>query len=198
MITETYKGKLFYVIGPSGAGKDTLINFARQNTAPGTPVLFAHRYITREVDHTGENHIELSHTEFKVRKAQGLFALDWESHENKYGIGIEINLWMENGMNVVMNGSRGYLEKALEKYPSLRVILISVSEHVLWDRLKRRGRENDQEIQKRIERSKEFNSLAVDQYQVIHVKNDGSIEEAGGLFVEAIKSGLVLSPVKNK
>ncbi|MGF1637494.1 MAG: phosphonate metabolism protein/1,5-bisphosphokinase (PRPP-forming) PhnN [Cyclobacteriaceae bacterium] len=198
MSTETYKGKLFYVIGPSGAGKDTLINYARQNIAAGTPVLFAHRYITREVDHTGENHIELSHTEFKVRKAQGLFALDWESHENKYGIGIEINFWMENGMNVVMNGSRGYLEKAVEKYPELRVILISVSEQVLWHRLKSRGRENDQEIEKRIERSREFNDLAIDDNQVIHIKNDSSIEEAGKIFLDAIKSGVMISSVASE
>ncbi len=162
---------------------------------PGTSVLFAHRYITRKADSTGENHVELSHAEFKIRRAQGLFALDWESHDNKYGIGIEINFWLENGLNVVMNGSRGYLGKAIEKYPELKVIMVSVSEQVLRERLKSRGRENDQGIQKRIERSKEFNSLDIGKSHIINIKNDGSIEEAGNILVNAIKSGLVMPSV---
>ena len=44
MRTET--GQLIYVMGPSGAGKDSLLGYARERLAE-QPLVFAHRYITR-------------------------------------------------------------------------------------------------------------------------------------------------------
>ncbi|HEY3597757.1 MAG TPA: phosphonate metabolism protein/1,5-bisphosphokinase (PRPP-forming) PhnN, partial [Paraburkholderia sp.] len=83
------QGRLIYVMGPSGAGKDTLLHFARDHVA-GAPVVFAHRYITRSTG-SGENHIALSIDEFEARSALGLFALEWSSHALRYGIGIELD-----------------------------------------------------------------------------------------------------------
>ena len=39
-------GRLIYVIGPSGSGKDSLMQYARKH-CPGNEAAFAHRYITR-------------------------------------------------------------------------------------------------------------------------------------------------------
>ena len=150
------EGTLFYLMGPSGVGKDTLINYARKRINGRLPILFAHRYITREIAAGDENHVELSNLEFQSRKSLGLFAMDWESHGNYYGIGKEIDLWLECGASVVVNGSREFLPKATELYPNLQVILISASEQILFERLISRGRETKEEILKRIERSKKF------------------------------------------
>ena len=46
-------GRLVYVAGPSGAGKDSVIEFARQHLPPGAKVRFAQRTITRPADTGG-------------------------------------------------------------------------------------------------------------------------------------------------
>jgi ribose 1,5-bisphosphokinase len=65
----------------------------------GARVMFPHRYITRPVG-DGENHIALTHDEFLARMTNGLFSLHWESHELRYGIGIEVDAWLSRGLPV--------------------------------------------------------------------------------------------------
>ncbi|MBC7921580.1 MAG: phosphonate metabolism protein/1,5-bisphosphokinase (PRPP-forming) PhnN [Ferruginibacter sp.] len=180
-------GNLFYVIGPSGAGKDTLMNYAREKMngrAAVRPVLFAHRYITRPAEAGGENHVCLSPTEFAQRKALGFFALDWQSHGNGYGIGTEIRTWLGGGAHVVVNGSREYLAAADERFPDLRVVLISVSPEVLRQRLVARGRETAGEIERRIDRSRQI--AQVHHPRLLRLDNDAPLEESGARFIEML------------
>jgi ribose 1,5-bisphosphokinase len=186
-------GTLFYVIGPSGAGKDSLMTYAREQLAgqspeqqPGRssgqkPVLFAHRYITRPMDAGGENHVCLTVSEFLTRQTLGLFALHWQSHQNHYGIGAEIITWMNAGANVVVNGSREYLPTASERFPEMKVILIEVSPDVLRHRLTERGRESPAEIETRIARSQQI--APVSHPNLIRLSNDAPLVESGGRFV---------------
>lgn len=180
------EGTLFYVIGPSGAGKDSLMTYARQQIDGRLPVLFAHRYITRPMDAGGENHVELSVAEFQKRRALGLFALDWQSHQNFYGIGNEIVNWLNAGANVVVNGSREYLSTATERFPATRVVLITVSPDVLRQRLTDRGRETPAEIDARIERSRQL--VPVTHPNLILLSNDAPLAESGARFIELLNS----------
>jgi ribose 1,5-bisphosphokinase len=175
--------KLFYVIGASGAGKDTLMNYARTKVNGREPVLFAHRYITREPGAGNENHVHLTVEEFKLRTEAGFFALYWDSHDKHYGIGCEIDNWLSKGFNVVVNGSRQYLPVARQLYPGLIVILICASPEVIGRRLDRRGRESAEEIAKRIKRTDEINC---DLSNCIHILNDNSVESAGDELVNII------------
>jgi ribose 1,5-bisphosphokinase len=175
--------KLFYVIGASGAGKDTLINFARTRINGTEKVIFAHRYITRPPFTGNENHIHLTEEEFKSRISANLFALHWESHGKYYGIGTEINNWMQNGFNIIVNGSREYLPVAQQIYPDIIVILIDASPEVISQRLAGRGREDANEIAKRINRTAE---ISTDLTNCIKILNDGAIEEAGEKLVNII------------
>ncbi len=174
--------KLFYVIGASGAGKDTLMNYARQNLK-SEKVIFAHRYITRPPFSGNENHVSLSEEEFITRRDGGLFSLYWQSHNNMYGIGKEINLWLDNGFNVVVNGSREYLATATEIHPSLIAVLIEVSQEVLRKRLMERGREKETEIKNRLQRTHNIN---VSLENCIRIQNDGSVEIAGDQLIKII------------
>ena len=54
-----------YVMGPSGAGTDSVLARARALIPSDLPVAFAHRYITRPADAGGENHVALSEAEFE-------------------------------------------------------------------------------------------------------------------------------------
>jgi len=178
-------GRLFYVIGASGAGKDSLLNYARQQLKNVPTIAFAHRYITRPASTDGENHIALSNEEFMVRVRNGMIVMHWQSHGNHYGIGSEINSWLAVGIDVVVNGSREYLPTATKLSPEIRPVLIAVSEKVLLRRLLARKREGPEEIAARINRSKMI-SLAEECPQIHIINNDSKLEKAGEEFIEFI------------
>ncbi|MFI5136317.1 MAG: phosphonate metabolism protein/1,5-bisphosphokinase (PRPP-forming) PhnN [Sphingobacteriales bacterium] len=175
--------KLFYIIGASGAGKDTLINYARKQLDGAEGVIFAHRYITRPPFAGSENHVSLSKEEFQQRIKSNLFALHWESHGNFYGIGREIDTWIENGFNVVVNGSRAYLPVARQIYPEMEVVLITASEEAINQRLVNRGREDAGEIKKRIARTSE---ISADLENCKKIQNDSAVEDAGDKLINVI------------
>lgn len=182
--------RLYYVMGSSGAGKDSIMQYARSRLASVDRVVFAHRYITRPSDAGGENHIALSDEEFERRLDLGLFCMNWRSHGFRYGLGMEIVTWLERGIDVVMNGSRNYLEEARLLFPEMVPVLITVSQDVLRDRLLGRGRESIEEIEKRIQRNQEVD---VDDSQAMRVSNDGPLEESGEQFLSILRSVSVTS-----
>jgi ribose 1,5-bisphosphokinase len=175
------EGKLFYVIGPSGSGKDSLMRYGRERLAADPGVAFTHRYITRPVELNGENHVALTEAEFDARLAAGLFAMQWGSHGLRYGIGREINFWLAKGCNVVMNGSREYLPQARRLYPALTAVLVTVSPEVLAERLRARGRETEDQIMRRIERAKQF---ARSSGHLEIIENNANLNVAGERFVQ--------------
>jgi ribose 1,5-bisphosphokinase len=177
------EGKLFYVIGPSGSGKDSLMRYGRERLAADPGVVFAHRYITRPVELHGENHVALTEAEFDARLNAGLFAMHWGSHGLRYGIGREINFWLAKGCNVVMNGSREYLTEARRRYPALTAILVTVSPEILAARLRARGRETEDQISQRIARARQF--MRPDGPLEI-IENDAELGAAGERLVQLL------------
>jgi ribose 1,5-bisphosphokinase len=181
-------GGLVYVIGASGAGKDTLIDWARERLAalrPDLPVAFAHRYITRRSGGAGEAHVPLTPDAFETRRAAGLFAMSWTSAGTLYGIGIEIDLWRAAGLTVVVNGSREHLAAASQRYPDIRPILITAPAEVLRQRLQARGRETPDEIEARLRRTE---MLPVEHPRLARVDNSGSVEVAGSRLMALIQA----------
>lgn len=174
------RGRLFYVIGPSGSGKDSLMRYARQHLLE-RPVIFAHRYITRAVELEGENHICLTLDEFEQRLGHGLFAMHWASHGLHYGIGIEIDTWMDEGLDVVVNGSRAWLHKASERYPGLVPVLVWAPQEVLESRLVARQRESAEDVVRRLERAAEYEHI--DHPALVSLRNDNGLEETGEAFI---------------
>lgn len=145
-------GKLLYLIGASGSGKDSLLEGCRQRLQPHHGCFVAHRYITRAANIGGENHIHLSEDEFDMRANMGMFAMQWYSHGYSYGIGSEVDSWLAKDVNVVINGSRDYLQIAMASYPNLVPVLVDVDDEILYQRLMQRGRESEDEIVRRLER----------------------------------------------
>lgn len=179
---------LFYLMGPSGAGKDSLIHFARQYFAEHASLVFAHRYITRPID-LNENHIALTESEFHARQHAGLFALHWQSHQLQYAIGNEINQWLENGCHILINGSRQYLDTAKQLYPDLIPILICVSADALAQRLRQRGRESEEQILERLKRA--VVDIVDEDVFVIH--NNSELHHAGEQLVQFLQQRMLES-----
>jgi ribose 1,5-bisphosphokinase len=171
------KGRLIYVVGPSGSGKDSLLAWVRAHLPAGAPIAFAHRYITRPEGAGGENYVSLTEGEFAPRLERGLFAMHWASHGWCYGIGVEIDHWLARGLDVVVSGSRAYLPEALARYPDLGLVWVTAPAETLRARLERRGRESTAEIAARLERGV---ALGVPPRRpAIRILNDGPVERAG-------------------
>ncbi|OGI43965.1 MAG: phosphonate metabolism protein/1,5-bisphosphokinase (PRPP-forming) PhnN [Candidatus Muproteobacteria bacterium RBG_16_64_11] len=179
--------QLYYVIGASGSGKDSIMGWARAQLAGHAGIVFAHRYITRPAAAGGENHVALTEAEFDARLAAGLFAMHWASHGWRYGIGNEINLWLARGLTVVLNGSREYLGGAAAIYPGLTPVLIEVPPEILRQRLLARGRETPERVAQRIERASTF----ADPHHpgATRIRNDTDLESAGRTFVNLLLAG---------
>jgi ribose 1,5-bisphosphokinase len=173
-------GRLVYVIGPSGAGKDSIIGYARQRLGADRYV-FARRHITRPADSGGEDHIAIAPADFDRDCAAGRFALSWRGNGLGYGVGVEIDPWLGSGRHVILNGSRGYLSSAAGRYPSLLPVLIAIDPAVLRQRLAVRGRETTPEIEARIQRATELD--AIDHPGLVVIANNGPLAEAGETFV---------------
>lgn len=175
-------GALVYVIGPSGSGKDSVMNWVRQRCGADR-VAFAHRYITRSAGAGGENHVELSPEEFQLRLDLGLFSLHWDSHATRYGVGVEIDGWLAAGLNVVVNGSRGYLPEAARRYPDMIPALIEVPLAELERRLRSRGREKAEAIDRRLLRARAFD---VAHPNLVRIDNSGPMGEAGAALLRLV------------
>jgi len=185
----TIMGNLFYIIGGSGAGKDSLIDYAKKHISENAPIEFVRRYITRPSNAGGENHLALTEEEFLQYKDNDHFVMDWFSHNMHYGIGTEINCWLSKNISVVMNGSRAYLSEAASKFPDIVPVLISVDPLILSERLFSRGRESYEEIQKRINQAVKLES-SVAHANLITVENNTSLEEAGEELLNIITNRL--------
>lgn len=146
------KGRVLYLMGPSGSGKDSLIDVARGDLERlGARV--ATRVITRSPEAVGEAAQTLSMADFLHEESRGAFAMSWKANGLAYGIPKVIDQWLEQGWHVLVNGSRQYLPEACRRYPGLLAILLEVEPQVLAQRLHRRGRETPEEIARRLERA---------------------------------------------
>jgi ribose 1,5-bisphosphokinase len=165
---------LVLVVGPSGAGKDTVLGLARQALAGDKRFRFIRRVITRPADAGGEDHEAVSEEAFARRE----FALSWGAHGLRYGIPLNVVDDLARGVVVVANVSRGVIAEAAAAFP-VRVIEVTASAEILARRLATRGRETAEDIAKRLARDVAIpGDVAVDT-----VVNDGTPEEAADRFV---------------
>ncbi|MDD3448000.1 MAG: phosphonate metabolism protein/1,5-bisphosphokinase (PRPP-forming) PhnN [Gammaproteobacteria bacterium] len=175
------RGRLFYLMGASGAGKDSLMDYARRRLGGRGRIHFARRHITRPAASGGEDHVAVGAAEFERRLREGLFAMHWDSHGLRYGVGRELEAWLADGGDVVVNGSRAYLSDARRRFPDLVGVLIEASEAVRRRRLRSRAREDADAVERRIARGADLCSPLPGPVRVI--VNEGALEEAGERLV---------------
>jgi phosphonate metabolism protein PhnN/1,5-bisphosphokinase (PRPP-forming) len=148
-------GVLVLVVGPSGAGKDTLIAGARAALAADERYFFPRRIITRDVVAELEDHDTVTPEAFELARRRSAYALDWEAHGLLYAIPATIEGALVVGRVVVANVSRQILTAAREKYPRTEVLLVTARPEVRAARLAARGRESAEDIAARLAREGE-------------------------------------------
>jgi ribose 1,5-bisphosphokinase len=172
--------RLIAVVGPSGVGKDTVME-AVASAVPG--VSLVRRVITRPSQAGGEDFEGVSREEFDRRVASGAFCLWWDAHGLSYGIPRSEVEGKPDGSVALVNLSRAVLDNARETFDGFRVLSLIASPETLAARLGARGRESAEDIARRLERAG-LNRPEGD--DVIEVWNDGALEETVATILAAL------------
>jgi len=178
-------GTFFLVVGPSGAGKDSLIDGARHRLSAQARHVFARRTITRPAGSPGEDHESVSPAEFDRREGAGDFLVTWRAHGLCYGLPASLRAALETGQHVVANGSRSVIAQLSQCLARLVVIDVTAAPEVLAKRIAARGREREEEAHLRLARRGEPTPASV---RSLGVDNDASLAEGIDRFVEALES----------
>lgn len=166
-----------YVLGPSGAGKDSVLNWLMSNWTGPVPLHRARRTITRPADAGGENHESVDTTSFLNIQHQGGFAMHWAAHGLLYGVRQCELANIANGACVLVNGSRAHLQTNSDLLANSAVLHISASVATLSARLRSRQRETDDDIRQRILRTTNLPPITHPIY--LNITNDGQLADAG-------------------
>ena len=178
-------GTLFLIVGPSGVGKDTLIEGAKAELATDSNLYFPKRFITRPQDAGGEDHIAIDPTEFERKRERGEFALFWTAHGLSYGVPADINTRLQQSQHVVVNVSRAILDHARQHYSPVVVVSITAPSEVIERRLLARGRETAPEIADRLARAAAYDVTGQD---VVRLSNDASLDTGVSKLVEILET----------
>ena len=177
-------GTFFAVVGPSGAGKDTLIDFARAALTDNSGFAFPRRIITRPQDAGGEDHIAVSRDEFDRLCRTGGFLVHWEAHGLGYGIPADVEELLAEDVHVIANLSRGAIKELCQHIGGVQVIHITAPVEIIAKRLAARGRESGDDIKERLARAG-YTLPAI--APVTTIKNAGTPDEGGAELVRVLK-----------
>jgi alpha-D-ribose 1-methylphosphonate 5-triphosphate diphosphatase len=164
-------GRLIAIVGPSGAGKDRVLDEVAQAVPHITPV---RRVITRAPDLPGEASIPVSPQDFAEMRANGAFCLHWCAHGLSYGIPVQVLADVQGGAQRIVNLSRGVLSEAQALFPDLLVLHVTARPETLARRLMARHRETEAEIDGRMSRVTPDLPAGI---QCLDLPNDGPIED---------------------
>lgn len=179
------RGQLFFVVGNSGSGKDSVMKYAAEHYGEKSKLKIARRIITRPPSPETEDFDSVSVLRFWLLRLRGRLAFLWKSYGKWYGISKdEIEGWLEQGNHVLINVSREILFKDKDKYPNSHIAYIFVPLEVLKKRLEKRGREGREEISRRLERAEKGVELPEGYYTI---ENTGTLEQAGNKLIAYVK-----------
>ncbi|MDQ8731207.1 phosphonate metabolism protein/1,5-bisphosphokinase (PRPP-forming) PhnN [Bradyrhizobium daqingense] len=176
-------GRLVLVVGPSGAGKDTLLRLARAACVDDHDIVFPRRIVTREAS-ADEDNVAVTPQEFRRAREHGDFAMHWKAHGHSYALPAEINDDIRAGRTVVVNVSRTVLGALRQAYANVVVVAITAPPDVLAARLAARGRKSDGDIAERLTRSVDDASARAD----VTILNAGSAEYHGRQLLRVIRN----------
>jgi ribose 1,5-bisphosphokinase len=187
-------GALVVVVGPSGAGKDTLIALARDICADDPRIVFPRRIVTRPASEA-EDHDSATPFEFDAAVGQGAYAFWWEAHGLKYALSAAIDTALRAGQTVVCNVSRAAVGQLRERYARVSVVMVTAPKDVLVARLAARGRESRGDVAERLDRA----APAIDDPAAdVTIENVGDPSGGAGRLAAALRGEASLTSPKGR
>jgi ribose 1,5-bisphosphokinase len=177
-------GRIVLVVGPSGAGKDTLLRLARSACEADGNIVFPQRVVTRPASEAEDNR-ELGPDAFRLALAGGEFALHWEAHGHCYALPRRIDDDIRAGRTVVINVSRSVIDAVRRAYADVVVVSITAPPEILGERLKMRARGSDGRIEGRLGRAVDETLAAPD----VVIVNVGDAAEHAARLLGIIRNG---------
>ncbi|MDB5775720.1 MAG: hypothetical protein JWP38_1853 [Herbaspirillum sp.] len=177
-------GRLFFVVGPSGVGKDSLLQWVKNQLSEEAGPIFARRSITRAA-HASEAHEPMTQEAFLQAAQTGHFSMRWQANDTSYGIRRGIEAELKAGRDVIVNGSREYIPQLRELFPDAQILWIAADPAAIRQRIESRSRETGAALEKRLLRVTEFNARQAD--GVTHIDNSGPLEIAGQRLLEILQ-----------
>ena len=175
-------GRLILVVGPSGAGKDTLLGLAKAVCSDDRNIVFPRRVITRQASASEDNE-EVSAGTFDAALARDEYAMHWEAHGHRYALWRAIDDEIRAGRTIVANVSRTVIGAIRRAYFDVVVVLITAPPNVLAERIAMRARSSDGTVENRLRRTVEDASAAPD----VTIVNTGSADYHSRQLVRVIK-----------
>ena len=183
-VTAIGPGRLILVVGPSGAGKDTLLGLVKTACSDDRRIVFPRRLITREASASEDNE-EISAEAFQRAVAGGEYAMHWEAHGHCYALSGAINDDIGAGRTVIANVSRAVIAAARRLYINVLVVLITAPADVLAARLAARARASDGQLADRLARIVDETAAVPD----VTIVNSGSAEFHARQLIRMIDGG---------
>jgi ribose 1,5-bisphosphokinase len=175
-------GRLILVVGPSGAGKDTLLGLAKAACADDGNIVFPRRLITRQAS-VSEDNDEVSAGTFEAALARDEYAMHWDAHGHRYALSRAIDDDIRSGHTVVANVSRTVIATMRRAYASVLVVSITAPPNVLAERIAMRARGSDGKIEQRLHRTVDEAAAVPD----VTIVNTGSVDYHARQLVRIIK-----------
>jgi ribose 1,5-bisphosphokinase len=173
-------GSFIAVVGPSGVGKDTLIEAA---LARRPDLVMARRVITRPPAPDTEDFESVDEITFAQQRDAGAYALHWRAHGLSYAIPAAVNAELAAGKHVLANLSRAVLCDAHKRFDSFFTIYVTAPADVLAERLTARGRETPKEVAQRLARNVADLPAGLD---IVFVDNGGTLKDGVAAFLAAL------------
>jgi len=177
-------GRLVLVVGPSGAGKDTLIGIAQAACADDGNIVFPRRVVTREAS-TFEDNEQVSSETFLQARSNGDFAVHWQAHGHCYALSRAIDDDIRARRTVVANVSRTVIDAMRRAYADVVVVSVTAPPEVLAERLAARSRGSDGQIEHRLRRAIDETAAAPD----VTIVNVGSAEHHARELERIVRGG---------
>lgn len=184
---QSNSGMLVLFSGPSGVGKDTVLDIIldKDENLQRSISLTTREKRSDEID--GEDYYFITKDEFSNMVESGQVLEYAQYGENIYGTPkAPVDKWLKEGKTVILKIEVKGAQKIRELYPdALSIFLLPPSMQVLEDRIRTRGTESEQDIQKRLEIAKNEILRSAD-YDFVVVNDD--IDEASNNVLDIIKA----------